>query len=140
MFEDLLRNPLHLMTLLVVVMLVFGGKRVSDLGASMGKGVREFRREIRADDDWASQASQAPQPAVAQAAVLPTITQALSCKDCGAVAPPGSRFCVACGQALENSSQSCPHCQASIAPHSKFCNACGRAIDRAPNGSSLITA
>jgi len=138
MFEDLLRNPLHLMTLLVVVMLVFGGKRVSELGASMGKGVREFRREIRADDD---NPSQAPQPAATQAAtILPTATQALSCKSCGAVAPLGSRFCVACGQALENSSLSCPHCQASIAPHSKFCNACGRAIDQAPNGSSLVTA
>ena len=36
----------EIMILLVVVLLVFGAKRLPEIGASMGKGIREFKRSI----------------------------------------------------------------------------------------------
>ena len=37
---------MEIMILLVVVLLVFGAKRLPEIGASMGKGIREFKRSI----------------------------------------------------------------------------------------------
>ena len=36
----------EIMILLLVVLLVFGAKRLPEIGASMGKGIREFKRSI----------------------------------------------------------------------------------------------
>jgi sec-independent protein translocase protein TatA len=37
----------HIMILVVVVMLVFGSKRIPEIGASLGKGIQEFKRGLR---------------------------------------------------------------------------------------------
>jgi len=36
--------------ILVIVLIVFGGKRIGDLGAGLGKGIREFKKGLRGDD------------------------------------------------------------------------------------------
>ncbi len=36
----------EIMLILVVVLLVFGAKRLPEIGASFGKGIREFKRSI----------------------------------------------------------------------------------------------
>jgi sec-independent protein translocase protein TatA len=41
-----LENPLHLMIVLVVVLVVFGAKRLPDMGRSMGEGMRGFKEAI----------------------------------------------------------------------------------------------
>lgn len=41
-----LENPLHLLIVLVVVLLVFGAKRLPETGRSLGKGLREFRNGV----------------------------------------------------------------------------------------------
>ena len=41
----------ELLIILVIVALVFGASRVSDLGRSLGRGIKEFRTEIKSDDD-----------------------------------------------------------------------------------------
>jgi sec-independent protein translocase protein TatA len=41
-----LENPLHIAVLLVVLMLVFGAKRLPELGRSLGTGIREFKGGI----------------------------------------------------------------------------------------------
>lgn len=41
-----LENPFHLLILLVVVLLVFGAKRLPEMGRSLGKGMREFKDGI----------------------------------------------------------------------------------------------
>jgi sec-independent protein translocase protein TatA len=38
-----LENPLHILILLVVVLLVFGAKRLPEIGHSLGSGMRGFR-------------------------------------------------------------------------------------------------
>lgn len=42
---DLL-SPVHVLVLLVVVLLVFGPKRLPEIGAGLGKTIREFRRSM----------------------------------------------------------------------------------------------
>ncbi|HEY5262451.1 MAG TPA: twin-arginine translocase TatA/TatE family subunit [Solirubrobacteraceae bacterium] len=41
-----LDNPIHLMFLLVVLLLVFGAKRLPELGHSLGTGLRGFKEAI----------------------------------------------------------------------------------------------
>lgn len=39
-------GPIELLIMLVIVLVVFGAKRVPEIGASIGKGIREFKRNI----------------------------------------------------------------------------------------------
>lgn len=45
MFEGF--GPEKLMMVLLIVLVLFGGKRIPEVGASLGKGIREFKRGIR---------------------------------------------------------------------------------------------
>ena len=45
MFADLSLG--HILIIMLIVMLVFGSKRLPEMGASMGKGIREFKRSLR---------------------------------------------------------------------------------------------
>jgi len=37
----------EILLLLVIVLLVFGAKRLPEIGSSLGKGIREFKRSMR---------------------------------------------------------------------------------------------
>ncbi|HLB37611.1 MAG TPA: twin-arginine translocase TatA/TatE family subunit [Gemmatimonadales bacterium] len=37
----------ELVVILLIVLLVFGAKRLPDIGSSLGKGIREFKRSFR---------------------------------------------------------------------------------------------
>jgi len=39
-----------LVVILIIVLIVFGGKRIGDLGAGLGKGIREFKKGLHGDD------------------------------------------------------------------------------------------
>ena len=41
----------EMMVVLLIVLLVFGAKRIPEIGASMGKGIREFKRSISDTQD-----------------------------------------------------------------------------------------
>ena len=41
----------EILMILVVVMLLFGAKRLPEMGASIGKGIREFKRSISSTED-----------------------------------------------------------------------------------------
>jgi sec-independent protein translocase protein TatA len=41
-----LENPVHILILLVVVLLLFGAKRLPDMGRGLGSGMREFRESL----------------------------------------------------------------------------------------------
>lgn len=41
----------EIMILLVVALLVFGAKRLPEIGSSMGKGIREFKRSLSDTQD-----------------------------------------------------------------------------------------
>jgi sec-independent protein translocase protein TatA len=37
----------ELIVIMVILLLVFGAKRLPEIGSSMGKGIREFKKSIR---------------------------------------------------------------------------------------------
>lgn len=49
-------GPLELVIVLVIVMLIFGVGKLSDIGGALGKSIREFRKSSM-DDDTQEQAS-----------------------------------------------------------------------------------
>ena len=42
----LFENPIHLLMVLVVVMLLFGAKRLPEVGRSLGDGLRGFKESV----------------------------------------------------------------------------------------------
>ncbi len=44
-----LDNPIHIAFVLVLLLLVFGAKRLPEMGKSMGEGLRGFKEAISAD-------------------------------------------------------------------------------------------
>jgi sec-independent protein translocase protein TatA len=42
-----LENPVHILLLLLVVLLVFGAKRLPEIGRSLGEGMRGFKDSIQ---------------------------------------------------------------------------------------------
>ncbi len=45
-----LDNPIHLAFLLVILLLVFGAKRLPEMGKSLGAGLRGFKESISGED------------------------------------------------------------------------------------------
>ncbi len=44
-------GPLEIAVVLVIVLIIFGPKRLPELGQSMGRGIREFKASISGDKD-----------------------------------------------------------------------------------------
>ena len=44
-----LENPLHLAFLLVIVLLLFGARRLPEMGRSLGTGLRSFKESINGE-------------------------------------------------------------------------------------------
>ena len=40
-------GPLELFIILAIVVVLFGATRIGDIGKGIGRGIREFRREVR---------------------------------------------------------------------------------------------
>jgi sec-independent protein translocase protein TatA len=44
-------GPLELAIVLIIALVVFGPKRIPELGRSLGRGIREFRGSVSGSDD-----------------------------------------------------------------------------------------
>jgi sec-independent protein translocase protein TatA len=44
-------GPLEIAVVLVIVLIIFGPKRLPELGQSMGRGIREFKSSLSGDKD-----------------------------------------------------------------------------------------
>jgi len=81
-----------LILILVVALLVFGPKRLPEMGRSLGRGMREFKDSVsgnKNDDD--DQPAELSPPNAAQSAGF--------CSSCGAPLTVGAQFCASCGTA-----------------------------------------
>jgi sec-independent protein translocase protein TatA len=65
-----LENPFHLAIILVVVLLVFGAKRLPEMGRSLGAGLRGFKESV------SSETPAKPQLETANAPVKPQLETA----------------------------------------------------------------
>lgn len=85
-----LDNPLHIAVIVVLLLLLFGAKRLPEIGRSLGSGMREFKQAVTGDGgatqsvappaltQAAQQPPQAPvaQPVAAQPAAAPAASPA----------------------------------------------------------------
>jgi sec-independent protein translocase protein TatA len=62
-----LDNPVHLAFLLLIMLLVFGAKRLPEMGRSLGSGLRGFKESINGEPDTAQLVSAPSAVAAAQA-------------------------------------------------------------------------
>jgi sec-independent protein translocase protein TatA len=85
-----LDNPLHIAFLVVILLLIFGAKRLPEIGRSLGSGMREFKQSVTGESHSqhtalpAAQQPPAQQAAPAQQAPAPVDDPAAP----PAVAPP----------------------------------------------------
>src|SRR5436305_14745180 len=70
-----LDNPLHIALVLILLLLVFGAKRLPEIGQSLGSGLRGFKRSLTGEDEPAALATvPEPQPTLAaQSQPQPTL-------------------------------------------------------------------
>ena len=40
-----------LLVILVIALVIFGGNRIADVGAGLGKGIRNFKKSIEGEDE-----------------------------------------------------------------------------------------
>jgi sec-independent protein translocase protein TatA len=85
-----LDNPLHIAFLLIVLLLVFGAKRLPEIGRSVGSGMREFKDSVSGNTPMLTQSTQQPQAPAQQPvpAQAPVATQAPVAAQAPAVAQP----------------------------------------------------
>ena len=78
-----LDNPIHIAFLLILLLLVFGAKRLPEMGRSLGDGMRGFKDAISGESTHTDTQQQAVQPPVlaaqqSQPAVASAPVQAVS--------------------------------------------------------------
>jgi sec-independent protein translocase protein TatA len=49
-------GPLEILVVLIIALVVFGPKRIPELGQSLGKGIREFKASLDGDDEQSQKA------------------------------------------------------------------------------------
>jgi sec-independent protein translocase protein TatA len=55
-----LDNPVHILLLLLVILLVFGAKRLPEIGRSLGEGMRGFKDSISGQQSTSLNATSTP--------------------------------------------------------------------------------
>jgi sec-independent protein translocase protein TatA len=73
-----LDNPIHILMVLVVVLMLFGAKRLPEMGKSLGEGLHGFKRAISGEHTTesltAAHAMTETEPTYAEAVAAPTVT------------------------------------------------------------------
>jgi sec-independent protein translocase protein TatA len=64
-----LDNPIHIAFLVVILLLVFGARRLPEIGRSLGSGMREFKDSISGESKQPALNQTTQQPPAAQAPV-----------------------------------------------------------------------
>ena len=65
-------SPWEILILLLIILLIFGPKRLPELGRSLGKGAREFKDSIRGGHDDKDEPAELPPPDERDAGAAPT--------------------------------------------------------------------
>lgn len=105
-------GPIGLPELLIIafiIILVFGVGRLPEVGGAVGRGIREFRKATKDEDDAqkpddvridGSHAESAAGDGAAGATAADPAT-ARFCGECGARNPAGAKFCSECGTSIK---------------------------------------
>jgi sec-independent protein translocase protein TatA len=69
-------GPLEIFLIIVVLLVIFGSKRLPSLGRSLGTGMREFKESITGEDKQREQTDATGRPALTQSQSDPQPSQA----------------------------------------------------------------
>jgi sec-independent protein translocase protein TatA len=89
-----LDNPLHIAFLVVILLLIFGAKRLPEIGRSLGSGMREFKQSVTGESNTQhtalppAQQQPAPPPAAAAPVAQPAAPPAAAPPAPAPSAPP----------------------------------------------------
>src|SRR5215472_16697970 len=81
-----LDNPIHIAFLLILLLLVFGAKRLPEMGKSLGAGMRGFKDSLSGESNQPTQRATASAPVAAPPAA-PAVTAAPAVAAAPVVAP-----------------------------------------------------
>lgn len=104
MFNGLLQ-PTHLIIILVIVLIIFGPRRLPEIGGAVGKSIREFRKSTKEmTQEFNQTIDDVKQPAedVRNAMSMSPVSASSGkvCPKCSAGNVSASKFCASCGSAL----------------------------------------
>ena len=100
-------GPWELIVVLLIVVVIFGAGRLSEVGGAIGKSIKEFRKATTDEANATPPAvpAAAPAPPLAATTTAPAPTPAATtaenkCPSCATVNPAGQVFCGQCGTRL----------------------------------------
>lgn len=99
MIEGLFQ-PVHLVLILAIIMIVFGAGKLPEMGGAVGRGIREFRKEVQDASGSETETGLAEQERLTRADATDATGSAVFCTSCGERLPDGARFCPACGTTI----------------------------------------
>jgi sec-independent protein translocase protein TatA len=110
-------QPIHIVFIFIVALLLFGPKKLPEIGRSVGKALNEFRRMTNGMTDVINQEMREPNimPPANNATPVETVLPTPGTPD--TVQPPPASPGMA--------GSACPVCGASNIPEAHFCNKCG---------------
>ena len=89
-------GPIELVVILLVLVMIFGASRLADLGGSLGKGIREFKKNVQDDGEDEPMAQSTSQTVTSNGDAV----NAVRCPSCGTLNAVGSKHCSNCGAAI----------------------------------------
>jgi sec-independent protein translocase protein TatA len=107
-------QPLHWLIIVIVALVIFGPKKLPEIGRWLAKGIRDFRNGM-------SEAGESVREATAE----PAQAAQPSCPQCGASIRNDSQFCHKCGAKTASSERTCAECGTVTQDDSQFCHKCG---------------
>jgi sec-independent protein translocase protein TatA len=110
-------GPWEIVILLLVLVVIFGAARLSQVGGAIGQTVREFRTAVREEPK-----TPAPPPVICASCQTSNVANNKFCSSCGAgleAAPPVPAPTIAAA------ATTCPSCATVNPPGQAFCGQCG---------------
>jgi sec-independent protein translocase protein TatA len=102
-------QPIHIVIILVVALLIFGPKRLPEMGRSIGKMINEFRNGTREITEGLRQEVNGSNAGTAQPASPPP-AQSVAFQAPVSAAGPAGKFCIQCGSANLSEARYCGQC------------------------------
>ena len=90
----------ELLIIAVIVLLLFGPGKAADIGGSLGRSIKEFRKATRDDEEQPGQTQASALPPAGQDAQPASAANGAMrhCIECGAGVVDGQKFCSNCGK------------------------------------------
>ncbi len=88
-------QPIHLVLILAIILIVFGAGKLPEMGGAVGRGIREFRKEVQ--DSTGPDGAPYEDARVSMTATATKTAPATFCTSCGDRLPAGAKFCPSCG-------------------------------------------